>query len=100
MTAGAASSRPSVSPNRLSASAERRMGGAFGIAVGPELEDLIPQHGGHLEVELFGGGLHLALEQLDERLALFGVGGAMDARLGGLDGLRVREARREAHLID
>src|SRR5437763_7821502 len=99
MTAGAASSRPSVSPNRLSASAERRMGGAYGIAVGPELEDLIPQHRGQLEVELFGGGLHLALEQPDEGLALFGIDGAVDARLRGLGGLGIREARREAHLV-
>src|SRR3989441_13277840 len=80
ITAGAASSRPSASPNRLSASADRRIGRADGIAVGPQLEDLIPQHGGELEVELFGGGLHLTLEQLDERIALCGVGGAMEGR--------------------
>src|SRR5207302_5044398 len=68
-TTGAASSRPSASPNRLRASAERRMGGADGVAVGPKLEDLIAQHRGQLEVEIFGRGLHLALEQLDEGIA-------------------------------
>src|SRR2546430_9738481 len=41
-----------------------RMGGADGVAVGPELEDLIAQHRGQLEIEIFGRGLHLALEQL------------------------------------
>src|SRR4029077_19747226 len=90
ITAGAASSRPSASPNRLSASADRRIGRAGGIAVGPQLEDLIPQHGSQLEVEVFGGGLHLTLEQLDERIALFGVGGAMEGRCSRLCGLRRR----------
>src|ERR1700704_3525127 len=97
ITVGATSSRPSASPNWLSASADRRM--AYGVAVGPELEDLVAQDGGQLEIELFGGGLHLALEQFDERVALGGVGRTMECRLGGLGGLRVREARRESHLI-
>src|SRR5437879_13896604 len=98
-TAGGASSRPSASPNRLRASAERRMGGADGVAVGPELEDLIAQHRGQLEIEIFGRGLHLALEQLDEGIALFGVRGPVEPGRGGLGGLRVRHARRESHLV-
>src|SRR5207247_806283 len=74
MTAAPARSRPSASPNRWSSSADRRM--TTGVGLGPELEDLVAQQGGELEVELFGGGLHLALEQRNERIALLRVGGA------------------------
>src|SRR2546429_4089821 len=72
ITAGAASPRPSSSPNRLSASADRRMGRR--VSFGPELEDLVAQQRRQLEVELLGGRLHLTLEQLDQRVALLGVG--------------------------
>src|SRR5438445_6179148 len=64
MTAGAWSWRPRSSPNRLSSLAERRIGG------GLELQELIAQHRRQLEIELFGGGLHLLLEHADEGLAL------------------------------
>src|SRR5437879_12907293 len=77
-TAGGASSRPSASPNRLRASAERRMGGADGVAVGPELEELIAQHRGQLEIQSFGRGWHLAPGQLDDGDARLRVPGRVD----------------------
>src|SRR5207247_9235697 len=72
ITAGAASPRPSSSPNGLGASAERRRGRR--VSFGPELEDLVAQQRRQLEVELLGGRLHLTLEQLDQRVALLRVG--------------------------
>src|SRR2546427_472288 len=60
ITAGAFSERPSSSPNRLSSLADRRIGGGAG---GLELEELVAQHRRQLEVELFGGGLHLRSEE-------------------------------------
>src|SRR2546427_13146256 len=69
MTAGAWSWRPRSSPNRLSSLAERRIGG------GLELQELIAQHRCQLEIELFGGGLHLLLQHPDQRIALARVGG-------------------------
>jgi len=72
------------------------MGGTDRVAVGPQLEDLIAQYGGQLEVELLGGRLHLALEQSDERFALLGIGRAVERRLGGLGGLRVRDTSCES----
>src|ERR671930_1803138 len=98
ITAGAVRSRPSASPNRWSSSADRRM--TDGVGLGTQLEDLVAQQGGELEVELFGGGLHLALEQGDERVALLRVRGARHATLGGTRGLGVRHPGREPHLID
>src|SRR2546426_11946579 len=44
------------------------------VSFGPELEDLVAQQRRQLEVELLGGRLHLTLEQLDQRVALLGVG--------------------------
>src|SRR2546430_6868155 len=64
MTAGPARSRPSASPNRWSASADRRI--TAGVGLGPELEDLVAQQSGELEVELFGGGLHRSEEHTSE----------------------------------
>src|SRR5213592_4280474 len=61
MTAGGARPRPNSSPNRLSSSARRRM--VHRIPFGLELEELVAQHRGQLEVQLFGRGLHLRLEQ-------------------------------------
>src|SRR5438034_8978342 len=75
ITAGAFSERPSSSPNRLSSLADRRIGGG---AAGLELEELVAQHRRQLEVELFGGGLHLLLQHADERLTLGGVGRPAD----------------------
>jgi len=33
-----------------------------GVGFDPELEDLVAQQGGELEVELFGGALHLTFQ--------------------------------------
>src|SRR6185503_14730100 len=81
ITVGAVSRAPSPSPNRLSSSAERRI--SF------QLEDLVAEHGRELEIEIFGGGLHLLLQQPDERLTFLGVGRAAHPLLGGLCGARV-----------
>src|SRR5690242_9346540 len=93
-TAGAASAPPRDSPNALRSSALRRT--ALPVSFGAQIEDLVAQHGGELEVELLGGRLHLALEQLDQRLALLGVGGELGGRAGVLRRARVGEARGEA----
>src|SRR5690349_7908176 len=97
-TAGARRSRPSASPNRLSSSADRRM--TDRVPVGPELEDLVAQHRGELEIELLRGGLHLALEQPNESLSLLRIGGPVHPAVGRLGRLGVREPRREPHLVD
>src|SRR2546425_3896207 len=55
ITAGAARSRPSSSPNRLRSFARRRM--VRRIPFGLELEELVAQHRGELEVQLLGRGL-------------------------------------------
>src|SRR5213080_1158082 len=68
ITTGAARLRPSSSPNRFSSSARSRI--VHHIPFGLELEELIAQHCRELEVELLCGGLHLLLEQPDERLPL------------------------------
>src|SRR5438445_2950508 len=39
------------------------------ISLSLELEELVPQHRRELEVQLFGGGLHLLLEQPDQRFS-------------------------------
>src|SRR5207302_3020247 len=51
-------------------------------------QELIAQHRCQLEIELFGGGLHLLLQHADEGLALAGIGGAAD-----LPGARFRDPR-------
>src|SRR5690242_11528596 len=94
ITAGARRPRPSSSPNRLSSAALRRT--ANRISFHPEFEDLIAQQRRHLEVELLGRRLHLALEQFDQGLALLGVGGPRHALLVRLAGAGVREAGDEA----
>src|SRR5947209_7669969 len=88
MTAGAWSWRPRSSPNRLSSLAERR--------IGLELQELIAQHRRQLEIELFGGGLHLLLEHADEGLALARVGGGADVAGARLRDPRVGDAGDEA----
>src|SRR5258708_27943349 len=67
-TAGAWRPRPNSSPNRLSSAALRRT--ANGVSFRPEVEDLVAEHRRRFEIELLRIGLHLALEQLDRRLAL------------------------------
>src|SRR6266571_5024651 len=71
ITTGAVRRAPRSSPNRLSSSAERR--------IGFQLENLVAQHRRELEIELLRGRLHLLLEQPDERLPLFGVGRSLGA---------------------
>src|SRR5437773_9491327 len=93
MTAGGARPRPSASPNRLRSSARRRM--LHRISLGFELEQLVAQYGRELEVQLFGGGLHLLLEHADQRFPLPSVRGARQRRAGRLGGLRVRHPRGE-----
>src|SRR6476661_88082 len=88
ITAGAVISAPSASPNRLSSSAERR--------IGLELENLVAQHCRQLEVEFFGGGLHLLLQQANERVPLLGVGGPADRGVRRLGGSCVGDPRDEA----
>src|SRR2546430_13204549 len=73
ITFGAWSDRPSSSPNWLSSLADRRIGGKRG-ASGLELEELVAQEGRQLEVELFGGRLHLLLQHANEGFALGVVG--------------------------
>src|SRR5258708_13062492 len=93
-TAGAWRPRPKSSPNRLSSAALRRT--ANGISFRPEFEDLVAQHRRHFEIELLRRGLHLALEQLDQRFALLGIRRPDHALLVGLPGAGVGEARDEA----
>src|SRR2546430_8312966 len=97
MTAGGDRLRPSSSPNRLSSSARRRM--LHRISLSLELEELVPQHRRELEVQLFGGGLHLLLEQPDQRFSFPRVRGAPERRTRRLGGLRVRNPRGKAHLV-
>src|SRR5437763_16995229 len=97
MTAGGARPRPNSSPNRLSSSARRRM--VHRIPFGLELEELVAQHRGQLEVQLFGRGLHLRLEQPDERLPLARVRWAPQHGTHRLGRLGVRDTRGEAHLV-
>src|SRR6266487_3525462 len=59
ITTGAVRRAPTPSPNRLSSSAERR--------IGFQLEDLVAQHRRQLEIELLRGRLHLLLQQPDGR---------------------------------
>src|SRR5258708_14681744 len=100
-TAGAWRPRPKSSPNRLSSAALRRT--ANGISFRPEFEDLVAQHRRHFEIELLRRGLHLALEQFDQRLALLGVRRPNHALFVGFAGAGVGEARDEtdvAHRFD
>src|ERR1041385_4166123 len=96
IAAGASRLAPSVSPNRLSASWERCWAPVIGLRL--ELEDLITQQRRPLEVECFGGGLQLLLEQADQGVALARVVGARRGG-GGLGRLGIGEACREPHLI-
>src|SRR3989442_7025273 len=78
MTAGADRVRPSSSPNRLSSSARRRI--PHPVPFRLELQDLVAQQCGELEIELLGGSLHLLLQQPNQRLPLVGVGRAAEDR--------------------
>src|SRR5438034_4460384 len=93
MTAGGDRLRPSSSPNRLSSSARRRM--LHRISLSLELEELVPQHRRELEVQLFGGGLHLLLEQPDQRFSFPRVRGVPERRTRRLGGLRSEEHTSE-----
>src|SRR6266568_2543979 len=100
-TAGARRPRPSSSPNRLSSDALRRT--ANRISFRPQFEDLVAQHRRHFEIELLRRGLHLALEQLDQRLALLRIRRPNHALLVGFTGASVGETRDEtdvAHRLD
>src|SRR5260221_5745643 len=90
ITTGAVSRAPTSSPNRLSSSAERR--------IGLQLEDLVSQHCRQLEIELLRGRLHLLLQQPDERVALLGVGGAPDAGVRALCGARLGDAGAQTEM--
>src|SRR6266516_724364 len=100
ITFGAWSDRPSSSPNWLSSLADRRIGGKRG-ASSLELEELVAQEGRQLEVELFGGCLHLLLQHANDGFALGVVGGPPDgapSRRALLRDARVGNAGDESNI--
>src|SRR5512147_214328 len=100
MIAGARSSRPKRSPNWLSSSTCSRTPTSPWLELRLQLEQLIPQQRSQLEVECFGGGLHLRFEQPDHRVPLGGIGRAPHWRLRHPTAAGIRHAGHESDVAD